>query len=111
MSLWIQEEFVNATKEQRFSSGSWEETRYETTGDLYHALTREYGRCVSKMYVDKVGGAPMQTGWVFQKRMEYDDSHRIRDKADRTYIREVWVSVSKDNPHKPLHPVSPWEKP
>ena len=110
MTLWIQEEFVNETKNQRFSNGPWIDTDCSEIGELFRRLSREYGRCISKIYVDKMSGPPMQVGWVFEKRMEYDDAHRIRDKADRTYIRHVWVNVSNGDPHQPLHPVSPWEK-
>ncbi len=105
MGLWIQEEFVNETKGHRFSSGPWVDSNCDTLGELFRSLSREYGRCVSRMYVGD--GKPV--GWVFEKRCEYDDAHRIQDKLARSYIRHVWVCVSAENPHQPLQPVSPWE--
>jgi hypothetical protein len=93
--LWIQETFVNETRNVIFSEGPWIETAYHTTGDLFRALGREYGRCVSKMYV----GDGNQIGWVFEKRDTYED-------GIETYLRHVWVQVSLTPPDDGL--TSPW---
>lgn len=106
MTLWIQETFINETKGYQFGHGPWIDSECETTGELFRQLSREYGRCISKVYVGE--GKPV--GWVFEKRMEYDDAYRIEDKRERVYLRHVWVSVSTVDPRQPLKPVSPWEK-
>lgn len=105
-TLWIQESFMNETKGYRFGDGPWIDSECETVGELFRNLSREYGRCISKMYV----GEGQQVGWVFEKRCEYDDAYRINDKKERTYIRHVWVSVSTTDPNQPLRPVSPWKQ-
>ena len=109
MSLWIQETFINETKGYQFGCGPWIDSECETMGELFLQLSREYGRCISKIYCDTKSGAVKTVGWVFQKRMEYEDAWRIADKRERFYLREVWVNVSTVNPHQPLKPVSPWE--
>ena len=93
--MWVKEDFVNATKNQRFSDSPWYETRYESPGDLYRSLQGEYGRCVSRIYRDP-DARPV--GWVFQKRMEYEDARRDWPADRRFYIREVWVEVSDGEP-------------
>lgn len=56
----------------------------ETTGEVYRDARKEYGRCVSKMYRDTKDGGAEHIGWVFQKRVQYEDSNQ-------TYIQEVWI--------------------
>lgn len=103
--LMVREEYVNATKGHRFGdSGGESEAFTEDRGELYRALVREYGRCTGKVYVDRkvaVNGdpahgftyEPLPIGWVFLKRMDYEDAHRIPAGRERTYLREVWVMV------------------
>jgi hypothetical protein len=61
--------------DKRYSLGMGEvyETAHETTGSLYRACSREFGRCIGKVYIDDV--APLgtttiakQVGWVFLKK-------------------------------------------
>lgn len=52
---------------------------------LFRRLSKEFGRCVSKVYVGD--GKPV--GWVFEKRVEYD-------RSTETYIRETWVSLIEE---------------
>lgn len=112
MSLWIQETFINETKGYQFGSGPWIDSECDTMGELFRQLSREYGRCTSKIYRDVKSGDSWKVetvGWVFEKRMEYEDAYRISNKKERVYLRHVWVSVSTVDPHQPLKPVSPWE--
>jgi len=83
--LYVQESFVNATKGYRFGDTDVTETDCETSGELYRIMQREYGRCDSKIYINGDDG-PIPVGWVFIKRVEYEDS-------SETYLREVWVTV------------------
>lgn len=108
-NLYVQESYVNETKGYRFGDSEWYETYTDNIGRLFRDMQKEYGRCVSRMYVDKTDGRVIPIGWVFQKRMEYEDSHD-------TYVREVWVQVSR-TPVETRHvtvtepgPVSPWEE-
>ena len=86
-------------------SPSWARS---SLGELFKGLQLDYGRCVSKVYRDRKDSPPIQVGWVFQKRVEYDDC------PGESYIREVWVEVSLIAPTRAWQwtqlPVSPWEK-
>lgn len=108
------ETYVNKTEGSIFGESDWEEAWTDDRGRLFRALQEEYGRCVSRMYVDRKTPAKPQTaffglavpladqveqartwetvpiGWVFEKRMAYEDS------PSAYYLREVWVEVSED---------------
>lgn len=90
--LKIQEIFVNLDKGYRFGESDWYEPYTDDLGQLYRSLRCEYGRCIGKVYVDLREGGAQPVGWVFRKRMEYEDAHRISDPEKRTYLRETWVS-------------------
>ena len=85
----VKESFVNATKEARYGETDWQDTD-RTTSQLYRAWSREYGRCSSKVYVDKRNGGTAHAGWTFIKRVEYEDARPGR--GDMTYLREVWCT-------------------
>jgi hypothetical protein len=102
MSLWAQEEWVNAT--EGWGSGATEvyETGFDSAGDLYRAAVREHGRCVSKVYIDK-DGQRLAIGWVFVKRTEYEDSRPRYDDYGRrikpeTFLLETWVTLHEAPP-------------
>jgi len=90
MSLYVQEEFVDASRCARYGESGVYETGYDTVGTLYRALRREWGRCTGKVYVDQTcperGAYSQAIGWVFIKRVRYEDSRE-------TYLREVWATV------------------
>ncbi len=85
-NLYVQETYRNATEDHGIGESDVYETFTDSPGDLYRAMQREYGRCVSKVYIDKAGGPPLAIGWVFQGRDKYEDT-------DETYLREVWVTL------------------
>lgn len=59
----------------------------ESRGDVFRAARSEYGKCVSKVYVDRLeGGKPLEIGWVFQKKVEYSD-------VPQEYLQEAWVTL------------------
>lgn len=91
--LWVRESFVNLTKGHMFGEGEPYETAYTFAekGRLYKDLVREYGRCTGKMYRDRRSGPPQVVGWVFVKRMKYEDART--DRPSDYYLREVWVEV------------------
>ena len=84
--LQIQETYVNETDGHIIGESDWYEPYTDNRGRLFREMQRDYGRCVSKMYVDEIDGQPSAIGWVFSKRMQYED-------CPRTYTREVWVHV------------------
>lgn len=85
-NLYIQEAFVNKTRGERYGETPVYETFTDDTGPLYRSLQSEYGRCTGRIYIDREGDEPQKVGWVFEKRVQYDDSHE-------SYLREVWVTV------------------
>ena len=92
-NIFAQFEHVNADKGYRFGDDSVIETRFETKGELYKYCLSEYGRCVSKIYVDPDGAKPI--GWIFIKREKYTD-------CDETYLQETWVTVHIATPKKSI---------
>jgi len=82
-------DYVNVTQGYRIGNEGPLETRFETKGELYRHCIKEYGRCVSKCYIED----GQQIGWVFQKRVKYDD-------CKETYLQETWVTVHDSMPIK-----------
>ena len=88
----IQESHVNATERHGIGedtydvAGTWLEGK--TDGEIFHwfATSGDYGRCISKVYVDAADGPPTPVGWVFVKRAKYQD-------CDETYLHETWVTL------------------
>jgi len=102
--LFVQETYVNSTEGHMIGESDWYETYTDDRGKLFRDMQREYGRCVSKMYVDQ-GSNVTQTGWVFEKIMGYED------KPEKKYTREVWVRVSTTPVERHVSfdsPNSPW---
>lgn len=92
--LVIQEEHINADKGYFLGEGSgWYEPYTDDWGRLFKSLQQEYGRCVSRVYVDAPDRQPFSIGWVFQKKREFEDADRMRLRGqDRYYTHEVWVT-------------------
>ena len=63
------------------------ETKFEDNqaGELYRDLVKEYGRCQSKIHIDK-DSQSIHIGWVFIKREQYTD-------CSETFLAETWVTV------------------
>lgn len=108
-NLFICETFINVDKRAQFGRTGWHETNYVDTGGLYRHLRQEYGKATT-MYADLMNGKSRKIGWVFSKRMRYEDA---RDPKD-IYTREVWVEVStvkpENEPGRFQNPKSPWER-
>lgn len=84
--LWVRETYINATDHVGYGDSEWYETFTRDIGKLYRSLRKEYGGQVVTMYRD-TDGPPVKVGWVFTKRVRYEDT-------PETYLREVWVEVS-----------------
>lgn len=82
--LKIQETWINKTEGYRCGDSDWYEPHTNDLGVLFRDLKRQYGRCVSKVYVDNIDGTSYSVGWVFEKRVKYDD-------CNETYLQETWV--------------------
>ena len=110
--LWVTEKYVDKDKNQLYDVVDWYETRFDDgqRRDLFKSCSREFGRARA-MWVDKPGGGRHQVGWVFEKRVEYEDARAGAPAKERTYLREVWVEVSIGDPRQPTPaPIvtSPW---
>ncbi len=64
-----------------------EATLKETLGDLFRHSRREYGRCMSRIYVDDRQGKTHPVGWYFEKRRPFDDDPR------KSYRHGVWITL------------------
>lgn len=80
--LYTKETYVNKTEGNQVWETEICETIHEEVGSLFASCKKDFGRAVSKMYV----GEGEQIGWVFEKKVPYEDSKE-------TYIQEVWVGV------------------
>jgi hypothetical protein len=94
--LRVSESFVNATEGYRFGDSEVYEPYTDNVAQLFRSMQKEYGRCESAVYVDTPNGA-QRIGWVFSKRMEYEDSGRYGRKR-QFYTREVWVTLHTAKP-------------
>lgn len=96
--LLVSETFINATRGYQFGNSEPYEPYTDNVGCLFKDMQKEYGRCVSKVYIDREDGVTA-VGWVFQKTMEYEDARRDQRKEERQYIREVWVNLYEECQH------------
>lgn len=76
-----------------------------TMGEIYCYARREFGRCISKVYIDQriptndKGGERWETrhvGWFFVKRDRYEDTNE-------PYLRGAWVTVGEYVPATEEH--------
>lgn len=88
MGLLISETYVDRTTGGVYGETGVYEAFTDNPGVLFRRLRREYGKCDGRVYVDNEEGDPVAVGWVFVKRVEYEDA-RNRE----TYLREVWVTL------------------
>jgi hypothetical protein len=103
-NLYIDIAQTNETKHYRLYDSDFQESMYDDVGELYRALIKEYGRCVSKQYI----GEGVQIGWVFEKRVKYDDvrapkafKHMTPVERDKcSFIMATWVGVHTEKPTK-----------
>src|SRR4030042_22911 len=92
-NLWMQENWVNQTENCSCGESEPYETFTDSLKKLFRSCQKEYGKCVSKMFVDRKNGTTIQTGWVFEKVRKYEN-------CNNTYVAETWVSVYKKEPVK-----------
>ena len=80
----IQISHVNRDKGYIYSKYE-EKLDKQDRGCMFRRLSREFGRCSSKVYVGE--GTPV--GWVFEKKALYEDTRE-------TYIMETWVTITEE---------------
>jgi hypothetical protein len=86
MNLHVQETFVNEDRQGTFGESEVYATPFEAPGELFRSLQSEWGRCVSKVYIDRAGRGAQPIGWVFESIARYDDT-------GEPYKRHVWARV------------------
>lgn len=91
-NLWIEETHTAEDAGYLLGEPFAYETFTDDTGELFRAMQKEHGRCISKMYIDTTDGEAQAIGWVFTKRRPYEDVPK------KTYLHTVWVSVLREAP-------------
>lgn len=81
----IKETWQNVTEKYISGDSSFYVPFTEHRGELFRALQKENGRCISKMYKDYNDQA-IVIGWVFEKRAKYTDTGEV-------YLRHTWVEL------------------
>ncbi|MEW6664141.1 MAG: hypothetical protein AB1512_02825 [Thermodesulfobacteriota bacterium] len=82
--LVINEIYVNETRGWIFGESGIYQPFTDDLKEVFRGMQKEYGRCISKMYLESPDGEVRPVGWVFEKRKEYSDS-------DDTYLQHTWV--------------------
>jgi len=111
-NLFIEVTQINEDIKCRLNDPVVSETKFSNTGELYRNLVKEYGKCVSKQYIDDPDGNTQQIGWVFEKREYYSDMRVMKDirslskfeKDVRTFMCTTWVSVHSREPETKVIP-------
>lgn len=90
--MLAQESWVNNTENYRCGDSGYYEPFTDNLKILFRNYQREYGRCISKIYIDTPEGAKA-IGWVFRKRAKYTD-------CNEHYILETWITLHEAQPEK-----------
>ena len=91
-NLWINEVGINRDKDYCIYETEPYETAFTDKGKLFKACCKEFGKCISKVYIDQDDKA-VPVGWVFEKSQKYQDTNE-------KYIQETWITVFKSEPVK-----------
>ena len=90
-NLYVNEVWIDSTRHLGIGESGVYETFTDDPGELYRALQREYGRCISKVYIDGEKGETLPIGWVFVKRRHYEDT-------GEPYLAETWATLHERPP-------------
>jgi hypothetical protein len=92
--MLIQEEYIEITADNKIyslgESGLFEPF-IDNILQLFRTFQSEYGKCISKLYIDLPDSDAHPVGWIFEKRVKYSDSKE-------TYLQQVWVTLHDDEP-------------
>lgn len=98
MTLLISETYINKTENHCIGGTPepYEPVHSDDINKLFRHLSRHYGRCTGKVYIDDRGGKTSAIGWVFTKRMSYEDDPK------QTYLQETWVTLHDAPPTRTI---------
>ena len=98
--LWLNEIYMDEVRNYILGESEPYETSYTASevGQLYRQLQKEYGACTSRIYVDTKTEQAIPVGWVFRKRIEYEDARPNWSKEQRYYLRSVWCELFSQQP-------------
>lgn len=82
----VHEAFVDADRQVRLSDRRYQTDK--TVGEIYNTCRKDYGKCVSRLFIDTPDGDVVQCGWCFRKPVCADGV---------SYQQEVWVQLYKDD--------------
>ena len=82
--MQVQISIVNESKGYRIYDEVENWDMCENPSEVYHAALKEYGRCTSKVYIDKKDGAVAHIGWHFLKKCFYEDTKE-------PYSQGAWI--------------------
>ena len=96
--MLIHETYTNETEGYIIGDSGYFEPFTDDVGKLFKSLQKEYGKCVSKVYVDDSNDPrkAIPIGWVFEKLTEYSDSKE-------KYLQSVWVTLHNSRPRTTIH--------
>ncbi len=89
--MLIHETYENATENYIIGESGMVTPFTDDKAQLFRFLQREYGRCISKVYIDDNNNTARVVGWIFQKRTKYSD-------CNKTYLQQVWVTFHNSEP-------------
>jgi len=92
--MLVQESYTNESEGYQLGHSDHYEPFTDKIGDLFLAYQRQYGRCISKVYIDK-GNESKAIGWVFEHRVKYDDCNQY-------YIQHTWITLHNSQPIKSI---------
>jgi hypothetical protein len=83
----VRETYVNVDKNAIIGENDMPQEDTIITGlkDLYKYGIKNFGRCVSKIYIDKKD-KQLHIGYTFRKKMQYEDTKEF-------YTQETWLSL------------------
>lgn len=90
MGLFVQETFENKSEGYLMNEGEVYESFTDNLKDLFRSMQDEYGRCISTCFID-IRGKSKKIGWVFEKKMRYEDT-------GEHYIQHTWINIHEKEP-------------
>lgn len=91
--LLAQETTLNATRGHIIYESEPQEAFTDDAGELFRFCQKEYGRCISSVYIDGLDGKIKRIGWTFQKQARYEDT-------GEPFILETWITLHDAEPER-----------
>ncbi len=84
----VKETHINATENYTIGENSLpvKESKVKTLKDLYKYGIKNFGKCISKAYINKKDSSQVHIGYVFQKLTQYEDTKE-------KYLSETWLTL------------------